>query len=452
MADVSTPEAEGGQALFCYIADILGTQNTDKIFTPYISGSSMKKGAKDFFTESWPNHKNKTIMDIIDDAYSYNRVDTEKSKKIILQYLEKKKDWFVSSLLIGKKVLDIIGDIDHDFTQIQSPGWQSIFYQHGDEEVMGVIKELFKSANNQTKRVSKFLSAGESKSKFVKSYGDINKWTPADIYFASSRAKKNLQKLLDEPETKKDNLTFRKLNKTISDLIKSGDLLPLSLKKVKNNVVIKKVNFSPAAERKLLEIIECTGIQTPWHKMQSSHKMVKKKFVWPKPYSGGRDIYITFNEGAKKCRIQIRHTPTAKGKPQKGVKIILQYIGSSALAGQIVGMDNLTDLISTSDLAFATTLKNSWDKNYKKFEIDANNYINFGNGKRYYNSKKKELRDMFNDDIGAISGKVLMNPVRTVIADYFKTPKEVQHNVIRTMFQYAASRSLTSARYVIAKD
>ena len=165
-------------------------------------------------------------------------------------------------------------------------------------------------------------------------------------------------------------------------------------------------------------------------------------------------IYITFNEGDKKATIQIRHTPAAGGKPIEGVKIVLKYSGSSALAGQIVGIPLLTNLISTVDNNFAIKLKTVFDSNYKKFEADANNYINFGGGKINYSSNIKKLNKKFNDDIGAISAYKLMNPVRKVIDEYFKNPDPLgpQHNVVRAIFQYAASRSLTSAKYIIAKD
>jgi hypothetical protein len=446
MADVATDEAEGGQALFCYIADILGSVHTTKIFDKYIES----KDYNAFMKHPWPGKRGKTIQHIVDEGFKTNRVNTTKSKTVILSYLSKKKDWFVSSLLIGKKVIETINKIDSDFAKIKSPGWDNLFYQHGDEEVMQIIADLFKSANNQSKKLSTFLSTTDSPVK-VKSFGDINKWTPADIYFASQKSKKTLKNLLSEEQTKKGNLTFKSLNKTISALIKSGDLLPLSLKKAKNDVVIKQVNFSAADEKKLLKQVKCVGVQK-WDKMNAKYEMKSKKFKWKGSYSGGRDIYILLKEGTKDLRVQIRHTPASQGRPSRGVKIVLSYTGTSALAGQIVGMDNLTNLISVVDKSFATKLKTTWDQNYKKFEEVANSYIATGGGKGNYTSKDKKRKNKFNDDIGAISGTTLMNPVRKVIESYFKSPKEKQHNVVRTIHQYSASRSEASAKYVIAKD
>ena len=52
--------------------------------------------------------------------------------------------------------------------------------------------ELFKSANEEFRKANG--------SKF---FGNINKWSPADIYFASDKAKDVITKLVRDPETKK---------------------------------------------------------------------------------------------------------------------------------------------------------------------------------------------------------------------------------------------------------
>jgi len=62
------------------------------------------------------------------------------------------------------------------------------------------------------------------------------------------------------------------------------------------------------------------------------------------------------------------------------------------------------------------------------------------------------MNDKFNNDMGAISGITLMNDVRKLIDDYFKNPKEKQHNVVRAIFAYTASRTINSSPFVIAKD
>ena len=431
MTITATAEGEGAQALFCYIADVLGAHQTKIQFLPYISS----KDSKEFFKE---------YKEIINGAV--NHVDTEKSITTIISYIKKNDGWFVSSLKIAMKLLSEIDTIDSDFKRIKKPGWQSLFYQHGDEEIMQTMADLYKSANNQSGKLDG-----------TKYFGDINKWTPADIYFASSKAKRVLKNLLNEPQTKKDNLTFAKLNKTVRDLLKSGDLLPLSLKKVVGNVVLKKVNFSRAVENRLLATTKCTGVKT-WYRMTGSYKATNKSFKWikspPFPLTKGvgrRDIMVLLESGGKKGHIQFRHTPASGGRVSPGVKVILMYKGSSALGGQVVGIPLLTKIIETVDKPFADKLRNIWDAEYRNFTTVANAYIDYGGGKEKNNGTKAE-KNQFNEDMGAISGLTVMNKIRPILESYFKQPREKHHNVVRAIFAYTASRPPNSARFVIAKD
>ncbi|SVD86868.1 uncharacterized protein METZ01_LOCUS439722, partial [marine metagenome] len=177
MAEVFTDEAEGAQALFCYIADMLGERKTKTEFASYIQS----KNSKEFFIK---------YKDLIDKAYTTKKVDTSKNKSAIIKYIKIHDSWFISSLIIAQKILEEIGNIDKDFRKITRPNWQGLFYQHGDEEIMKVLSGLFKSANIQSSKIDG-----------TKFFGDLNKWTPADIYFASAKAKKDLKNLLDDPET-----------------------------------------------------------------------------------------------------------------------------------------------------------------------------------------------------------------------------------------------------------
>ena len=54
----------------------------------------------------------------------------------------------------------------------------------------------------------------------------------------------------------KKGLTFTTLNGFIGELIESGELLPLSLKKQTNEVIIKKVNFDRTSELKEISKIK----------------------------------------------------------------------------------------------------------------------------------------------------------------------------------------------------
>ena len=82
-------------------------------------------------------------------------------------------------------------------------------------------------------------------------FGDINKWSPADIYFASNKARDKIQKVVDI-NSNKTGFIFSSLNILMSDLIEQGQLLPLSLKKQTREVVLLPVNFSRQEELKTI--------------------------------------------------------------------------------------------------------------------------------------------------------------------------------------------------------
>ena len=88
MPVMSTDEAEGAQALFCYIADTLGTRKTNQEFKHYLN--EVKKAPEFFDT-----HKS-----LIDRAFNSNAVKTAKSKDTIVKYIEENPDWFLSSLSV----------------------------------------------------------------------------------------------------------------------------------------------------------------------------------------------------------------------------------------------------------------------------------------------------------------------------------------------------------------
>jgi hypothetical protein len=439
MAITNTPEAEGAQALFCYIADVLGSKQTIKEFKPYLS---KVKGATEFFD---------SYKEIVTKAYSSGAVKTEKSKDTIVKFIEKNQDWFISSLKISQYIIEEVDDISGKFQKIKKPSWDKLFYRHGDDEVMGGMAELFKSANEEFKKANG--------SKF---FGNINKWSPADIYFASDNAKNGIKKLLDSTETKKNNLKFATLNQTIGKLIEKGELLPLSLKQVKRDVVIKKVNFNRSDEEELLADTFANGVM-PYKNMEGSYEAKNKSFKFTKPYSTGRggyrDIYVKLKSGKYNGTLQFRHTPASGGRPSQGFKVVLKYEGASALGGQVTSFDILSEQIKINDPDFAREMLNTFNKGYAKFEKDMKIYNEFGGGKMRYNpptktstQNKKILKDKFNEDVGAISALALMNPLRKVINNYFKSPKEKQHNVMRSIFSYVASRTINSSAFVIAKD
>ena len=76
-----------------------------------------------------------------------------------------------------------------------------MFYYRGDEEVMSKIAELFSIAKG-----SKVSKKGFKDS--IVEIKDINKWNPADIYFANATAKKLINDELNRARKLKDTYIF----------------------------------------------------------------------------------------------------------------------------------------------------------------------------------------------------------------------------------------------------
>ena len=428
MATTNTPEAEGAQALFCYIADVLGVKKTVIEYKPYLG---KVKRQSEFFDK---------YKKIIDKAYSTKAVKTEKSKDTILKFIENNDDWFISSLRISQYIIEEVDNISKKFQKIKKPNWDKLFYRHGDDEVMGNMAILFKSANEEYKK--------DSGSSF---FGNINKWSPADIYFASDIAKDVIKKLVGHKETKNFNLKFEILNKKIMDLIEKGELLPLSLKQVKKEIVIKPVNFNRKEEEERIADTFCTGV-APYKIMTGSYEVKNKYFKFTKAYGKGRDIRVNLKSGKYHGNLQFRHTPASGGRPSKGFKVVLNYAGASALGGQVTSFDILVEQIKINDPTFAKQMANTFKTGYTEFKKAMIAYNDFGGGNMRYNDGDKDLKSKFNNDAGAISALALMNPLRKIIAKYFEKKDEKVHNVVRSIFSYVSSRTVNSSPFVIAKD
>ena len=117
-------------------------------------------------------------------------------------------DWFLSSINIANKILKETKKLAAKTHQKIIPPGLDLFYVRGDRNVMENIELLWKTTNENVKRANKVDG------KNAHTYNNINKWSPADIYFASAKAKKIFNELANDSETKKGNLTFAELNET----------------------------------------------------------------------------------------------------------------------------------------------------------------------------------------------------------------------------------------------
>ena len=419
-----------------------------------------KKKSSQISKKDWENN-NKYLKDVYPKYTIVNTSGLPKMKKV----LDEEVAWYVSSVKIAKTMLEELTSIDRDF-KIKGAGCQMAYYR-GEKEnpIMGTIGELFKKAN---------IVDGS------KVLGDINKWSPADMYFASPEVAGQLAKMNNKSD---ESLTFVTLNDKITRLILDGKLLPLSLKKVKDDVHLVKVNFHKSTKQAILDSVKYKDVTQPVSPISGGGftmmpfkdedgrkayttggkdgfkwKAAKGKVgpVYPRSKTGSktyyRDIYVNFETterhiGAKSrskqgVSFQFRHTPASGGKLLKTLKCLLHYEGLNAIsAGQVTTVEGLCALIKEGgDEPFAKELLKTFNAGHAKFLTDAGLYLD-AQGTRLNNNdypdylskngltkwgsfegklSKREQKTIYLEDLGAISAMTLMNDVRTTIDEYFK--------------------------------
>jgi len=246
MAD-SPKATETAQALFCAIVDKRGAKfKLDKKNKPI---------PPDY--EDFKKKNLKEMTAIFNDSkldapgVSFDMVD-----KLLLN----DNSWYESSVFIANRVYDVIDKFAGEKLKqkIKSKGLD-LFYARGDKAVMDSITTIFKKV--------KQLAEKRNNDKYrdgVKPLlpGDLNKWSPADIYYATDFARKSLTDVSGTSEKSHLNTPikigkslkitgvasmrqFEIFNAYIKYLIDSGDLLPLSLKKTgnMNETIVKSLNY-----------------------------------------------------------------------------------------------------------------------------------------------------------------------------------------------------------------
>jgi hypothetical protein len=413
MAD-DTAKAESAQALFCAMADYLGASRVDDVFDleKFPNYLAFKKN----WNTEYPQVKIETsFKSHVDADASLTEVEQLLSGSTIKNPREK-DDWYKSSVLIAKKLIKDINKISKEFSSIKQPSWSSIFYVRGDKNVMNNIAELYKRANEIQKDLIKEGANGIA-------FSNINKWSPADIYFASPAAKKMIS---DEVQGRR-KMTFSILNRMISKMISEGQLLPLSLKKQTKSVKIEKVNFNRPLELKKLGDIKYGGTND-W-KVYVKPKLGEKKIA--------RYFTIYLNE-AKTEEVSFRHDPSSSGNFKGEIKIAGMEARSGSLTqGPIVGIFRLVDP------SFASKFEKSLNDAMKQFRKDKVFY-------REQLDKKIIDRKMYDFEVGALSAMDVTNIVIPLIIGWLKNKKHADE-FVRVVYQYATSRSEDSSKFIIAK-
>ena len=423
MAD-KTATFESAQAMFCAMADYIGTSRLDEALD----------------LEKYPTYKDfksaKKNATLIDKAFTKTKLVGVSKKEI--ENLLKDTSWYTSSVLIAVKLLDDIRTINNNFGKVQNAGWQDFFYvrgAQGGDTTMDYIDTLFKYANTNDKK-----------------FGDINKWSPADIYFVSTDARKQVQEEVKRA-AKNGSYTFLQLNTLCNGLVSSGDLLPLSLKKViDGSPVIVKYNFNRKKEEK---------------------DLAKLTFIETKKSKTGRDIQIVFKD--KQSQVKIRHDPHHNKFGASGtVKAEILVTGMGGRLGSIGSMAILLSVIKDSHLksgnVFERELKAAYASGmeaYKRGIVKLNDYYDVKATDSHsvlkgYNSNYglKTLYDDYQQDRAELSQKTLMSKILPIIEKYFNNPthKKAKKNtlsdstmMIQAFVKYASSRSPDSGQFVIAK-
>ena len=259
MAD-SPKEGEAAQALFCAIADNQGTK-----------------------LELLPNYKAFKIKYQKDIDAVKNKVKIDMTMTALETWLSNNDEWYKSSIAIANKLLvDLEKLAKKTYNKIKPKGID-LFYVRGDEEIFGSMQTLFTSTKKAIKK--------ENPSAIV--FDNINKWTPADIYFASDYARtllSNIAKGQDVKFTigsvKTINLhyfrNFNLLNEFLRRLIESGDLLPLSLKKAPNEVKIKRINFLKTDYAKAMENVSYKELKLSSDKAKSIFESIDFRIYFSK--------------------------------------------------------------------------------------------------------------------------------------------------------------------------
>ena len=193
MADSPAP-AEAAQALFCAIADFVGSADIKKVFDLEKLKKTQKEDSSkiklyDIWKEGnyFTNGKNMDGNALIKEANKY--IDTP---SVTLQKMEKfleADSWFVSSVLTAVKLVEELASIvDKDFARLEGPGWQNIFY------IRGAKADKSRAANTMENVEALFKIANKNNPQF----GDVNKWSPADIYFVTSKAASDVAREIHE--------------------------------------------------------------------------------------------------------------------------------------------------------------------------------------------------------------------------------------------------------------
>lgn len=412
---------ETAQALFCALADYHGVSNIDKVFNDKIYPSYFE--FKTFWNKKYPNA---TIEKTFAKKLLAGKSSLSDVEELLYGAKEKSKkaqtEWYRSSLNIAAQLMKDITTISKNFNYLKPENWSDVFYAQGDKDVMENIAKLYKKANDNQKLLIENKNKNKDPAaeiiKIARPFDNINKWSTADIYFASTEAKKQILSLVSEKK-----LDYTKLNAFISKLISSGDLLPLSLKKQPNKVEIKKVNFNRPEEQKKIDKLEYGGISN-WKKYDENTDINK--------YTRTLLVYMSKD---KSMELQMRHDASSEG-----FKGVIKISGAGAFEGSL-SAGPIADILCTIDLSFGK----KWYKAYQDSNREFKDY------KAILDKELKDKNRMEYEQKREIASAKVTNEINPLMINWLNKNKLFADLFIRNVFTYATARSTNSSKYVIAK-
>jgi len=436
MAKDTTTLAESAQAIFCSLADILGSTESNKTL-------DIKK-YKTFESFLAVSNNKKLLEKAIDGV----NVDAE--IKDIFEFLSNTKNgWYVSSVIIAKSLVQNLKDVDRDYNIAKKE--RDYFYLRGKVGVMKDIGELWSIATKSEptkiaqKKIPEFIG-----------FKDINKWNPADIYLANKVGERAISQELQEAKKDAKTYSFDFLNEKIKILMDKGALLPLSLKKTRTSAKLVKVNFVPASKDEVLKTVKFTST-TDWKPYVPLGKTPELSFDALRAGKGKtvtRDIRIMLTAEGKQGEIKVRHDPS--GNSPRG-RLVIEVImkGDPAKGGSIASEKAFHDLWKVIDPTEAKKFLDAYEKGVKEFAKLKTGYMKNKDDLRAVTNPSKGDKNKYDHYLAIASATNIINSIMPIIKKWFndnnKGEKGKTNKLVRLMFQIASSRSPLSSRFVIAK-
>lgn len=444
----STDNQEAAQAYFCAIVDFLGDTKAHEL---------KKYNTYAEFVQFWGSRK-PSLQDVFN-----QHVKSGKSRFADVENVLKNDAWYKSSRNIGIKLIQEVtkNKTLMPFSRIAPPGWKQIFYAHQDAAIMDMVSKLFTI-------VSENHAKNSTKGKgWSPRFSDINKWSPADIYFADDTAVRELQQATIT--AKSDTWSYTELNTFMYKLWTNGHLLPVSLKKAGDSVTIKYVNFESKWNTRL-KAYTPNSIEL---KMATTEGDRRARVIFTIP--DGSQYSLEF---ATKCSYPVRQAAGNTGLSglETKIKIELIPIGGSAKEGQvgpeaidqIIGLSQkIKSIIKTADTErkqfkesasvkklitertrqVQTSLQRSTAPSPKK----KTDYFATPDGKtaKFLTETGKQQTLAFQKSLATLAANSFEGTLLKQLRTHFSS--DVGINDIRLLFLYAAARSQDSAKYIIAK-